>query len=90
MLSLLYIRLLAAEGRHGNGAFRWQPGAVASSAVCSLAYRSARLVALLATVPFLWGVMTSLETARQISGTPLALVPDPLVFENYGRAMAAG
>jgi multiple sugar transport system permease protein len=59
-------------------------------ALYSLAYLVLGIVALFATVPFLWGVVTSLKTARQISGAPLALLPDPFVFENYGRALARG
>jgi len=58
--------------------------------LASLAYVVLGAVALLATVPFLWGVVTSLKTARQISGAPLAVMPDPFVVENYGRAMSRG
>jgi ABC-type glycerol-3-phosphate transport system permease component len=56
----------------------------------SVAYVILTLVALLAVVPFLWGVTTSLKTARQISGAPLTFVPDPLALDNYGRALGRG
>src|SRR5690242_19842721 len=56
----------------------------------SLSYIVLGLVSLLAVVPFLWGATTSLKTARQISGAPLAFIPDPLALENYTRAMGRG
>jgi multiple sugar transport system permease protein len=47
-------------------------------------------ISLLAVGPFVWGVLTSLKGARQITAQPLAWWPDPLTFDNYVRAFQRG
>ena len=38
-------------------------------------------------VPFLWMLLTSLMSAQQMFSLPPRLWPDPIVFENYSRAV---
>ncbi|MGH2459075.1 MAG: carbohydrate ABC transporter permease [Chloroflexota bacterium] len=48
------------------------------------------VLAFLALFPFTWGLITSLKTSRQIAVQPFALIPAPLSFENYTRAIQRG
>jgi len=48
------------------------------------------LVSVLALIPFLWGVSTSLKESQQIYTFPPAFVPAPITFENYLRAEELG
>lgn len=44
------------------------------------------LGAIIFILPFLWMVLTSLKTDRQVRTIPLQLFPDPLILEPYARA----
>jgi len=56
----------------------------------TVSYAFLLALSFLAVFPFVWGVITSLKTPRQIAVQPFAFIPDPLSFENYSRAVARG
>jgi ABC-type glycerol-3-phosphate transport system permease component len=60
------------------------------NALGGLTYVLLTIVSVIAVGPFIWGVLTSLKTARQISAQPLEWLPAPLTFENYARAFQRG
>lgn len=43
--------------------------------------------AIIFALPFIWMVLTSLKTDRQIRTIPLILWPDPIVFDPYVRGL---
>jgi len=58
--------------------------------VAPLRYALLLLLAGAAVLPFLWGLLTSFKTARQIAQQPLALVPQPFSLDTYARATQRG
>jgi ABC-type glycerol-3-phosphate transport system permease component len=53
-------------------------------------YAAMLLVVLLALLPFTWALLTSLKPERMIFAFPPALLPNPVTFYNYGRAIDHG
>lgn len=64
----------------------WRPRRVLQSAFSHTLLIS---VAVIFFVPFLWLVITSLKLKNQIFTDPLIWIPDPIMWENYPRALTS-
>jgi multiple sugar transport system permease protein len=53
-------------------------------------YACMTLVAVLALLPFVWALLTSLKPERQVFAFPPQLLPAPATLYNYGRAIDHG
>jgi ABC-type glycerol-3-phosphate transport system permease component len=56
----------------------------------ALMYAAAVAIMVLAVLPFVWALLTSLKVERQVYAFPPQLLPDPVTLYNYARAVDHG